>query len=749
MTLAMAGGALLGASLVLAVLAFGLLVASAVLGRRTPEPVWAARLSAWGSGAFLLAFAALLLCAAVLAWAFLSGDVSIRYVVYYRSDSAAPLAWLYKLSGMWGGAEGSLLIWALMLAAFGCAPALRCVSAARFPGDGGRVRGNALDAAALAVLVAIMVVFLGYGLLFPSGQVFAPLDAQYLDASGNLAGEATLWGLSELLEHWAMAVHPPLLFVGYAGLTVPFAYALAALALGDGSSRWAGRVRVPLLVAWLFLSLGIGTGAAWAYAVLGWGGYWGWDAVENASLLPWLACVAFVHSLGLYRRTGAFHRWTLLCACLLFSLVGLDAFITRSGIIGSVHAFAGNDEAFALFGAMTVLPVGLGAVGVLARWRAFGPAPGATEAEEGRRGFSPEALCYLNNVAVMGFAAIVAYGTLAPALPSWMPLGGQVLSAQAYNSVAAPLTVAYLLLLAVCPLTGRGALRGRRGAVLATFATVCFALLAWYWAEVLVPTSVELAQQAAEGAPQPILGSIVYRNGLALAAFATAALLAGSAAASALRGLDRPAGGLRARLRLLGASASHGAMAFLLVGLVGSTLYVSDSTFFLTVDHQSGGPTGQTDPMELGGYALEYRGMRTVVMENRTDMLNTAFIEVFREGGADGADGVAARARSLGTMEPAMQVVATTRQTHYLSAVATMPLEDLFVVYKGAVPGVGEDDPTMELMVEVRINRLVLFVWAGFALFVLGCLLSIAGSLRPRRRPWSLKAPALPEPPAA
>ena len=96
-----------------------------------------------------------------------------------------------------------------------------------------------------------------------------------------------------------------------------------------------------------------------------------------------------------------------------------------------------------------------------------------------------------------------------------------------------------------------------------------------------------------------------------------------------------------------------------------------------------------------------------------------------------------------------MQVVATTRQTHYLSAVATMPLEDLFVVYKGAVPGVGEDDPTMELMVEVRINRLVLFVWAGFALFVLGCLLSIAGSLRPRRRPWSLKAPALPEPPAA
>ena len=160
-----------------------------------------------------------------------------------------------------------------------------------------------------------------------------------------------------------MAIHPPTLFVGYAGLTIPFAYAIAAIIVNDSSKAWVVRSQRYALFSWLFLGIGIGLGAVWAYVVLGWGGYWGWDPVENASLLSWLVGVALIHSFTVYRQRGAFKRWSVMCACITFAFVIVGTFISRSGLVQSVHAFEGDPVSLVLFGALIVVALLAGVVG--------------------------------------------------------------------------------------------------------------------------------------------------------------------------------------------------------------------------------------------------------------------------------------------------------------------------------------------------------------------------------------------------
>lgn len=180
-------------------------------------------------------------------------------------------------------------------------------------------------------------------LLFSEGNMpFIVTDSRYFGDDGTLSVMASARSMNALLEHWAMAIHPPTLFIGYAGLTIPFAYAISALIVNDDSTEWVNRSTPYLMFSWLLLGIGIGLGAVWAYVVLGWGGYWGWDPVENASLLPWLVGVALIHSFTVYRQRGAFKRWSVFCACLTFCFVVLGTFITRSGLVQSVHAFEGD-----------------------------------------------------------------------------------------------------------------------------------------------------------------------------------------------------------------------------------------------------------------------------------------------------------------------------------------------------------------------------------------------------------------------
>ena len=202
-------------------------------------------------------------------------------------------------------------------------------------------------------------------MLFSAGMLFSDAEQpvqgrrrpSYLDASGKLVGEAAAWGMNPLLQHWAMILHPPTLFIGYAGLTIPFAFAIAALIVNDGSKAWVEIVDRITVFSWLFLGAGIGLGSVWAYVVLGWGGYWGWDPVENASLLPWLTGVGLLHSFTIYRKRDGFKKWAIALASVTFALVILGTFITRSGIVQSVHAFQADPVSLYLFLGMIVVGV--------------------------------------------------------------------------------------------------------------------------------------------------------------------------------------------------------------------------------------------------------------------------------------------------------------------------------------------------------------------------------------------------------
>jgi cytochrome c-type biogenesis protein CcmF len=253
--------------------------------------------------------------------------VSIKYVLEQRSLSTDGFAWLYRLSGLWAGRSGSLLFWTFLIALFGAiilgrsalgGRAVRPASRSDVGADNA-ARARRLDDLAMMVVMVVVAVFCGV-LLFSDGNMpFEPTPASFFDADGNLTAAASLYSMNQLLEHWAMAIHPPLLFVGYAGLTVPFAYAMAAVMLNDSSKLWVERSTRFVLASWLFLGAGIGLGAVWAYVVLGWGGYWGWDPVENASLLSWLTAVAMIHSFTVQRKRRLMHVWSLFTATLKFA----------------------------------------------------------------------------------------------------------------------------------------------------------------------------------------------------------------------------------------------------------------------------------------------------------------------------------------------------------------------------------------------------------------------------------------------
>jgi cytochrome c-type biogenesis protein CcmF len=251
---------------------------------------------------------------ACLAWCFLDNDFSVLYVA---SNSHADLPGAYRFAAVWGGHEGSMLLWLCLLSAWTVAVALFS-----------RQLPQAYVARVLAVMAWLSVGFLLF-LLFLSNP-FTRLMPPALEGRD----------LNPLLQDPGMVVHPPILYMGYVGFSVAFAFAIAALLSGELDAAWARWSRPWTVAAWMFLTLGILLGSAWAYYVLGWGGWWFWDPVENASFMPWLVGTALIHSLAVTEQRGAFRSWTVLLAICTFSLSLLGTFLVRSGVLTSVHAFA-------------------------------------------------------------------------------------------------------------------------------------------------------------------------------------------------------------------------------------------------------------------------------------------------------------------------------------------------------------------------------------------------------------------------
>ncbi|MCU1090604.1 heme lyase CcmF/NrfE family subunit [Stenotrophomonas maltophilia] len=383
--------------------------------------------AAWMAVAQPAAYAQLLLVAgafAVLTATFVQQDFSVRYVAE-NSNSLLPL--IYRYSAVWGAHEGSLLMWALVLALWTGAVALFSRHLPRH-----------VQARVLAVMGIVSVGFLAF-LIFTSNPFLrlnpAPLEGR---------------DLNPLLQDPGLIIHPPMLYLGYVGFAVPFAFAVAALLEGRVDARWLRWTRPWTNVAWAFLTLGIALGSWWAYYELGWGGWWFWDPVENASFMPWLVGAALIHSQAVTEKRGTFGSWTLLLAIAAFALSLLGTFLVRSGVLTSVHSFAA-DPSRGLF-ILVFLSLLVGGSLLLYALRA---GQLSIDADDARRGFtatSRETLLLANNLLLATACAMVLLGTLYPLLADALALGKISVGPPYFGSLFLLLMAPLVLLLPFGPL---------------------------------------------------------------------------------------------------------------------------------------------------------------------------------------------------------------------------------------------------------------------------------------------------------
>jgi len=355
---------------------------------------------------------------ACLVYAFVTNDFTVTYVA---SNSNSSLPVYYRVAGAWGGHEGSLLLWIWMLVMWGFAVALFS-----------RQLPEETVARVLGVMGLVGVGFLAF-LLFTSN----PFDRL-------LPGAPDGRDLNPLLQDFGMIIHPPLLYMGYVGFSVAFAFAIAALMGGQLDAAWARWSRPWTSVAWMFLTLGIFMGSFWAYYELGWGGWWFWDPVENASFMPWLVGTALIHSLAVTEKRGSFKNWTVLLAIIAFSLSLLGTFLVRSGVLTSVHAFATDPERGTFI--LIFLAIVIGGSLLLYAWRAPSVGLGGSFALVSR-----ESALLVNNVLLLVASGTVLLGTLYPLFLDALGLGKISVGPPYFEAVFVPLMIPVLVLLAVGP----------------------------------------------------------------------------------------------------------------------------------------------------------------------------------------------------------------------------------------------------------------------------------------------------------
>ncbi|MCS5587596.1 MAG: heme lyase CcmF/NrfE family subunit [Porticoccaceae bacterium] len=358
---------------------------------------------------------------ACLAAAFLADDFTLKYVA---QNSNTELPSYYKISAVWGAHEGSLLLWALILAGWSAAVAL--FSRALPLPMGGRV---------LSVLGAISVGF-GLFLLFTSNPFARLLPVALLQGAD----------LNPLLQDFGLIVHPPILYMGYVGFAVPFAFAIAALIGGQFDAAWARWSRPWINLAWMFLTLGITLGSWWAYYELGWGGWWFWDPVENASLMPWLVGTALMHSIAATEKRGVFRSWTLLLAIFAFSLSLLGTFLVRSGVLTSVHAFAADPQRGVFILIFLAIVIG----GSLMLFALRGPAMQKVLAYSG---WSRELMLLTNNVLLVSAMTMILVGTLYPLIADVLELGKISVGPPYFNFFFVPLVIGLLVAVGIAVTT--------------------------------------------------------------------------------------------------------------------------------------------------------------------------------------------------------------------------------------------------------------------------------------------------------
>ncbi len=596
------------------------------------------RLMTLGRTAALTQAFLVLLAFGALTQAYVTSDFSVLNVVD-NSHSAKPL--LYKISGVWGNHEGSMLLWALILALFGAAVA---IFGANLP--------DTLRSRVLAIQALIGVGFLAF-LLFTSNpfeRVFpAPPD-------GN--------GLNPLLQDPGLAFHPPLLYLGYVGFSVTYAFAVAALLEGRVDAAWARWVRPWALAAWCFLTLGIALGSWWAYYILGWGGFWFWDPVENASLMPWLAGTALLHSAIVVEKRDALKSWTVLLALLAFSLSLLGTFLVRSGVLTSVHAFA-QDPSRGMFILAFLLLVTGGGLALYA-WRAPQLQGGGLFQPVSREG-----ALILNNLLLCTLAATVLLGTLYPLFLDLLTGNKVSVGPPFFNATFVPLCAPLFAALCVGPFLG------------------------WKRAE-LWPAlmRLRLALTVSLAAILVAMTMIDSRSTLAALAFGFGVwLIAGSLASLS----DRVrTGTLRTIPRsTLGMVISHASLGVVVLGSVATSSWNTE----LMQTMKPG------DRIAFAGYSVLLERMDEVQGPNYIAERATLNVTV---GG-----------KPYTVLQPERRLFTVQRRQVAETAIQTNLLRDFYAT-------LGEGDPKQGWVIRLYLNPLAPWIWLGAALCALGGFVSLS-----------------------
>jgi cytochrome c-type biogenesis protein CcmF len=596
------------------------------------------------ASAALAQFALILVSFAALAWAHLASDFSALNVAE-NSHSAVPA--IYKFSGVWGNHEGSMLLWVLILAAFG---ALVAAFGGALPA---RLRANALAVQGLigaAFLAFILMTSNPFERLWP-----APFEGR---------------DLNPILQDPGLAIHPPLLYLGYVGFSIVFSFAAAALIEGRIDAAWARFVRPFALIAWAFLTLGVAMGSYWAYYTLGWGGFWFWDPVENASLMPWLAGTAFVHSAAVMEKRDALKVWTIFLAILAFSFSLLGTFLVRSGVLTSVHAFA-NDPRRGVF-ILAILAFFIAGSLSLFAWRAPQLKQGGLFAPISREG----ALA-LNNLLLTAACATVVFGTLYPLALEQIAGDKITVGAPFFNLTAG------VLLLAACFVMPFGfSLAWKRGDLLGVAERLAVAMAAGLivFIALIAFRRGGLAPVAAGLAIFVILGSLsevaarVWRGGASL-----------SVALSRARGLP---------LSFWGGAFAHAGAGIVLLGVAATGLGAE------TIAAMRVGV-----PQTVGPYQVVVNTVGERAGPNYREIVAAMTI---RSGGA-----------FVAAIEPARRQFATRQMATTQAGIATIAFGQVYV-------SIGDPDADGAVPARLYWKPLVTLIWLGACVMALGAGMSLA-----------------------
>jgi cytochrome c-type biogenesis protein CcmF len=646
------GRAALVVTLGLVVYALAAGLAAAHLGRR--------RLAASAENALVAAFFSTLVAAAVLLTALLRHDFSF---VYVAETTSRELPTPYKISAFWGGQAGSLLLWLLVLTGFGSLA----------------VRLNRSWARDLIVWVVPVFAAVATFFVFLLVVVASPFTTQAAPADGS--------GMNPSLQNPYMLAHPPLLYLGYVGLTVPFAFAMAALASGRTDERWLIATRRWTLVAWTALGVGQLLGAHWAYVEVGWGGYYAWDPVENAALMPWLAATAFLHSVMIQEKRGMLKVWNMLLVILAFSLSLFGTFLTRSGVVNSIHSFTQSSIGpwFLAFIAIVVAA----SLALLFSRLPLLRSPTRLESPVSR-----EAAFLYNNLLLLALCLTILWGVVYPLISELVHGESVVLGRSYFDFFLRIFGLPLLLLMGIGPLVA-----WRRASFRSLVTT-------FRW-----PTAVAIASGVVLlflGAGSSIPGLVTYTFCAFVVATIVIEFARGTRARRALVGGSWPGAFtslISRNRRRYGGYVVHAAVVLLALGIAGSSAFGSVAEAKLR--------PGQA--MQIGDYTLRYRALQQHQASNATEI--RAKLDVTRSG------------RDLGTLQAGKNAYTIEQQVSNEVGIRSDPLtgEDLFVI-------ADQIDPNGTVYFRVFVKPLVNLIWLAGLVFVLGAVIALWPDAREQRR---------------